>query len=84
MAEQPRRAHEVRIVAGGDTLDDLKHVLRALLNDIDTESPEPVVPRTICGYSYGANVSVYHDPNQTHESYHEQLDDFLAEEVDDG
>ena len=76
LRQGPRRRWEVRITVGGDTWDDVKWQLRDLLPHIEDHGPEC---KSVSG-SPSSNHVVYvlHDPEMTHERYHEELDRYLA------
>lgn len=76
--ERPKRAFEVQITVGGDTWADIKYQLRDLLPHIEDHGPEC---NSVSG-SPSANhiVTVFQNPEMTHEKYFEAIHAWLKRE----
>lgn len=73
----PKRAFEIEIKVGGDTLEDAKHLIEEWLYDLT-----PTSGIVTGGPSAGGFVKVTHNPEMTHERYVQDLNRHLETEVE--
>lgn len=74
--EAPKRKHVVHIEIGADSWQDVLMALRQIQFDIDTHEPGNV-SIVSGGYSCGYTVKDEFYPEQTHDNYFEQSQEWL-------
>jgi len=72
----PRRAFTLTLVLGADSLDEMAHALRQMASQVEREGLTIGVSG---GPSSGAIYELLHNPEQTHERYFREVQEYLRE-----
>lgn len=79
VARAPRRAHQLAVQVGADTVEDLAWSLRRLAEGVERgELTRGCSGGPSCGWTY----EYRHDPEMTHERYFAEVDAYLARDTD--